>query len=688
MKKIIFIKLCIIIILFYLYNPINKEIFFKFKKKSENLFIHDSNFLLLNKSNINISDFSFKASYFTEYQNQNLQFINKLYEKLIDAIIINNTFKIYNTSNYKLSLPGIHNVLIFINLTHLTTIDYMFYHITNLLSIDFNNINEKKYFQTFKGIFKGCKNLKSVNFNNFSFNNIFDFSHLFSNCKSLSIIYPSINFSEKVTNLSYMFANCSSLKAIYFKDSNAINIRDMSGLFKGCSNLTSVDLSNIRASNIRNIEYIFADCSNLKSINLEFFEFNKIEKVNNAFLNCLSLTSVKFPFLIKKFSDNIEKMFIGCNQLLLTKIQNMFSNSYKLYDVCIVGLWYGCNYGSMLTYFALHQVIKSFNYSILMIDDPLEPDDIIYSKTHPKYMVNALYRVSKKNKLDNLKEFNEECKCFLVGSDQLWNINLSRYLKQFYFLGFVKNETYKLSYGTSFGIKYNGNEEEKIITKGNLRRFNGISVRDKLSLDILKNNFNIKNAIQVCDPTLLCNITEYMKLLSKAKIKYIEKYFLAYVLDPNPEIGKRLEKLAYDMKIKVIIILDHSKSRWETNKKKLSIKENGNVEIKNIVNINEWLWYFNNSYAVFTDSYHGTIFSIIFKKPFITLINIKRGEQRFYSLLQPLKLMYRQFKTSDCINNNYDLFKTIDYIIPYKILSKIKYDSYNWLKNELLFLQQ
>ena len=74
------------------------------------------------------------------------------------------------------------------------------------------------------------------------------------------------------------------------------------------------------------------------------------------------------------------------------------------------------------------------------------------------------------------------------------------------------------------------------------------------------------------------------------------RFFLAYVLDPNPEIGKRLEKLAYDMKIKVIIILDHSKSRWETNKKKLSIKENGNVEIKNIVNINEWLWYFNNSY--------------------------------------------------------------------------------------------
>ena len=71
---------------------------------------------------------------------------------------------------------------------------------------------------------------------------------------------------------------------------------------------------------------------------------------------------------------------------------------------------------------------------------------------------------------------NSECKCFLVGSDQLWNINLSRDLKLFYFLVFVDDETKRLSYGTYFRTEYKGTKEEKKITNLNLERFYGISV--------------------------------------------------------------------------------------------------------------------------------------------------------------------------------------------------------------------
>ena len=70
-------------------------------------------------------------------------------------------------------------------------------------------------------------------------------------------------------------------------------------------------------------------------------------------------------------------------------------------DICIVGLWYGCNYGSMLTYYALHEIIKEMGYSILMIDNPLEPNNINYSEIHPKYMVRTFYRISKKKNLNS-----------------------------------------------------------------------------------------------------------------------------------------------------------------------------------------------------------------------------------------------------------------------------------------------
>lgn len=65
---------------------------------------------------------------------------------------------------------------------------------------------------------------------------------------------------------------------------------------------------------------------------------------------------------------------------------------------------------------------------------------------------------------------------------------------------------------------------------------------------------------------------------------------------------------------------------------------------------------------------------------------MKRGGERFLSLLKPLRLIYRLFETPDCINKNNSLFDNINYTIPIKQLSKIKENSYNWLKNELHFL--
>jgi len=281
-----------------------------------------------------------------------------------------------------------------------------------------------------------------------------------------------------------------------------------------------------------------------------------------------------------------------------------------------------------------------------------------------------------------LHELNGECHCFLVGSDQLWNIKLSKDLEQFYFLGFVNDETKKISYATSFGTFYNETGKQKQITQKNLNRFFAISVRDELSLTILKNNFNIINGAEVCDPSFLCDSIDYINLMNEKK-NYSQKYILAYVLDPTSEIGRRLERLSKDKKIKVIVILDHPPLHWNIRRTRLNLTGEGNVELKNIVDLKEWLWYFNNSKAVLTDSFHGTIFSIIFRKPFITLSNKKRGSERFISLLKPINLIQRLFETPECINDKYHLYDKIEYDIPLKKLNKIRNYSYQWLNSTL-----
>ena len=374
----------------------------------------------------------------------------------------------------------------------------------------------------------------------------------------------------------------------------------------------------------------------------------------------------------KENNINLEVTFPGCK------------SNKKKYDICIIGYWFGTNFGSLATYFALHQAVKGLGYSILMIDSPLAPlRESILDKCHPITIGRAFYNISEQKPLAKLYEYNNDCKKFLVGSDQLWKPLLSRPFKQFFFLDFVDDNKKKISYGTSFGAPYDGNEEEKNMTMKNLKRFNKISVRDKLSLNITRKIFGLNKVAQVCDPSFICNFTEYESLINKSKINIKFKYILAYVLDPTKEKGHRLEKLSIDKNINVIIILDERQQTWKKNKRRLFLRGIGNVTVTENVDLNDFMWYYNHSKGVFTDSFPGTIFSIIFKKPFVTLRNVARGGERFFSLLEPINLTYRLFENPNCINDAYYLYDNIDYKIPLKKLNKIKKFSLNWLKKAL-----
>ena len=282
-----------------------------------------------------------------------------------------------------------------------------------------------------------------------------------------------------------------------------------------------------------------------------------------------------------------------------------------------------------------------------------------------------------------MHEYNDECKTFLVVSDQIWRPSISGYYHNFFYLNFVYDYKKKISYSTSFGDKLNITEKEKRLIKKYLIRFNSISVRDRLSFNITKNGFNIKKVAQVCDPTFICNFSEYENLIKKSKVTQNDEYILAYILDPTKEKGHRLEKLSLQKNISIIILLEENQYLWKSNKEKLHLRGIGKIFVKEKVDLNDFMFYYNNSKAVFTDSFHGTVFSIIFKKPFVTLRNIKRGGERFSSLLDPLDLSNRLFETPSCINDHLDLYDKIDYEIPYQNLNKIKNFSYNWLKNAL-----
>lgn len=312
------------------------------------------------------------------------------------------------------------------------------------------------------------------------------------------------------------------------------------------------------------------------------------------------------------------------------------------YDVGIYGLWYGHNYGSMITYFALSEVLKAMGYSFAMIKNPLgaNVDPNTLRRSHVLRFAAEHYPITPLYRLDEMGKHNEMFDKFLLGSDQMWNYNLSRPYRQSYFLDFADDDKRKLAYATSFGREtYNGPQEEIPETRKNLARFNAISVRDAFSKDILRDTFGADSSV-VMDPAFLCPPERYDALIAEAgEFGPDGDYMFAYILDPNPEIGAELEKIAAESGLRIIVALNEAGDK-DALIAALALRGD-RIACLREPTIQEWLFLVKNARFVLTDSFHGTCFSIIFRKPFITLKNQRRGPERFPHLLGTFQLSDR-----------------------------------------------
>lgn len=361
------------------------------------------------------------------------------------------------------------------------------------------------------------------------------------------------------------------------------------------------------------------------------------------------------------------------------------------YDVGIYGLWYGRNYGSMITYYALDEVIKSLGYTTVMIRNPLGNENIDLLKlerSHPLIFADRHYNITPMFKLDEMANLNQICNCFLLGSDQMWNYHLSRPYKQTYFFDFVDEEKNKIAYATSFGQeKYLGPDEEKKVTEKNLHRFNSISVRDDFSQKILLDDFNISAKVNL-DPVFLCDKEKYEELANAINLPIEEQFVFAYILDPNPQIGEELKKISKSTNRQIVVIfneLNVFKADPNQIKEKMGVNREDFIFLTDAT-LAEWLWCFKNCDLVITDSFHGTCFSIIFNKGFIVRKNVGRGGKRFEFLLKELALNNQLVQSPQ--EFSYQLEKMgddykLDYTNTMNILKAKKEEALNWLKNAL-----
>ena len=326
----------------------------------------------------------------------------------------------------------------------------------------------------------------------------------------------------------------------------------------------------------------------------------------------------------------------------------------------------GANYGGILQAYAFSTYLTSQGHDVVVLNRQSELPwlkskvrDLLISLHHPRYN-NPRFK--------NLKEFvkkyinyskplpstssltkflrDNEIDSVIVGSDQVWRKDFAMGYGFNYFLDFVPDDLLKISYAASFGLsEWQYSEEQTTVIKKLLSSFVGVSVREFEGQSLCAKNLGILPT-HVLDPTLLLDSSLYEKIASRPLSD--EPYIFVYWLGLETEKQKAIQtSCPSDFKI-----ID------------LSLRG-----ADSLVSIEDWLSYILHAEKVITDSFHGSVFSILFKKQFIVSENKSGGNGRLNSLFQMLNIDPSR--------------KEIDYSSVYKILQSHRQTSYNYLNDVL-----
>lgn len=228
----------------------------------------------------------------------------------------------------------------------------------------------------------------------------------------------------------------------------------------------------------------------------------------------------------------------------------------------------------------------------------------------------------------DLAALRKEYDIFISGSDQVLNPELTKEDAGAYLLSFVDDMSRRYSYAASFGRAYVRTEDAALLRR-ELSRFNGISVREK-SGALLVMQLTGRAAQIHLDPTLLCEQNIWSKLCSSPTI--MEPYLLLYIMLDVPAAYECASKLSERTGFRVICI---------NGSIKMHLKYTA-FRFLDDATPKEFLPLISHAQMVITNSFHGTAFSILFQKPFLSVLPAENDRNdRILSLLSLLGLTDR-----------------------------------------------
>lgn len=354
------------------------------------------------------------------------------------------------------------------------------------------------------------------------------------------------------------------------------------------------------------------------------------------------------------------------------------------------------NYGNRLQNYALQKVLENQGHEVITLRNytriiPNEPKSIRIKRLLKEgHFIDKSYRkvVRKIGKLKHSKKydalrvknfvaftdtyihesnfrinqnttdfsFDDDIDCYVVGSDQVWNCNFSRF-SSFDFISFSTKP--RISYAGSFGINSVPTKFVPMYRKG-LNSFNAISVRESAGKKLVE-QMSDQSAEVVLDPTLLLDKEDWLALTKRCN-NYSEKYILVYFLGkPTHKEKHYIKQYAQKRHLKVKQLVTYADlDLW-------------------VADPAEFINLFRQTEAVFTDSFHACVFSIMFNRYFEAFTRNYDGP----SMNSRLETLFTDLGLEDRWHREHSHYQKIDYVAVKKRLEKRQQESMQFLIRSL-----
>lgn len=344
------------------------------------------------------------------------------------------------------------------------------------------------------------------------------------------------------------------------------------------------------------------------------------------------------------------------------------------------------NFGAVLQTYALNKYFYNLkmdseviDYHCEYIEDFYNPVKLKEKKTFYKHCKELIYspflyykrfkfrRFVSRNvrlsenavKKSQLVEITNKYDYFITGSDQVWNFKWTEFDKA-YFLDFVVDTKKKNSFAASFGfseIPLEYKQEYKEL----LSSFNQMSVREKEGQLIVKELLE-KEIDLLPDPTCLLTVEEWKEVAKNPKK---DNYILLYSLENSKSILEFTENLAKKTGCEIIYIND-------------GFKKKINATYARFLSPQQFVGLFLNAKYIVTNSFHGTMYSIIFNKNFF--VELQHSSTAPNSRLTNVLEFYNLMDRLIIEGKNHKINETIDYSSINKKLARERVKAEQYLK--------